>query len=494
MNRQLRRVAPLLGAVLGIAACNSDHLTEINQNPNVPTTAPAPYLLTSAQTAAVGRAFGANFNMTLTALWSQQFAKIQYIDEDRYELRPNTLDAHWTGFYAGPLKDLKEVIRQGTEQNKPNYVGIGNIMSAWTFQIMTDVWGDIPYSEALSGATQDGANVTPKYDPQQAIYTDLLARLTSAGAQLTPGGGDFGSADVIYGGNPAAWQKFANSLRLRIAMRMVNTDPAAARQAFEAALAAPGGVFTSNNDNATLRYGTTNADANPLYINQITRDDHAVSATMIDTLKSLDDPRLHIYADVAPKYEAAVAAGAPVTDSMYNGMPNGAPSSYTVDMPSRSRIGSYFLAPNAPAVLMSYAEVLFLRAEAAARGWNVGGTAEELYEAAITASMEQYGISEDEIDAYLAQPEVAFNAADALRLIGVQKWIALYANGPEAYAEWRRTGYPVLVPAAGGVNEGKIPVRVPYPPIEQSLNKANLEEAVARQGGLELNDPVWWDR
>lgn len=494
MTNQIRRVAPLLAVVLGMAACNGD-LTDINNNPNVPTSAPAPYLLTAAQTSAIGRILGANFNMTLTALWSQQFAKIQYIDEDRYELRPATVDAHWTGLYSGPLKDLKEVIRQGTEQNKPNYVAIGNIMSAWTFQVMTDVWGDIPYSEALQGSAQDGGNATPKYDPQQAIYTDLLARLTTASGQLAPDGGDFGSADVLYGGDPAAWRKFANSLRLRIAMRTVNADPAMARQQFEAALAAPGGVFTSNADNAALAYGTAQTDANPLFINQQTRDDHAVSATIIDTLKSFDDPRLGIYADPTPAYQTSVEAGNPLPETQkYVGMPNGAPPSYDADLPGRSRIGEYFVAPNAPAVLMSYAEVLFLRAEAAARGWNAGGTAEELYNQAVTASMEQYGVSAEEIEAYLANPKVAFNSADALRLIAVQKWLALYANGPEAYAEWRRTGYPVLVPAAGGTNDGKIPVRVPYPTIEQSLNNTNLKEAVSRQGGLTLNDPVWWDR
>lgn len=477
------RVAPVLAAAFAAAACN-DGLTDINTNPNAPTNVSAQFLLPSAQQAAIERALGVNFNLTMTGLWSQHWAKVQYIDEDRYDLRPQQVDAHWTGFYAGPLRDLKEIVDQGTEQGIPNWVAIGNVMQAWTFHIMTDVWGDIPYSEALQGDYEDGNIVTPVYDTQQAVYDGMFAQLTAASAGFQTGGRTFGDEDLIYGGDVAAWRRFSNSLRMRLAMRIVLADATKARTQFEAAVAAGG--FTSNAHNAELHYDAGPPSANPFYINQEIdgRFDHAISATMVDSLLSLNDPRLPIYATEAPT----------PTHGAYHGMPNGVDDGFAVELPTRSRIGDFFLAPDAPLFLMTYAEVLFLRAEAAQRGWAAGGTAVALYNAAITASMQQYGISGGDIATYLAQPAVVYNPATGLRQIALQKWIALYGNGPEAFSEWRRTGWPILTPAPASVIGNRVPVRVFYPTIEQSLNKSNHDAAVGRNGGDDLIDPVWWDR
>lgn len=464
--------AVLAGALAASAAACDEGLTELNENPNQPTAVSAEYLFTNATEAAVTRALGAGLHMDLTALWAQHYGEMRYTEEDRFELRDPTITGHWNGFYAGPLQDFNEVAVAGDSLGRPNVEAMGVVMRSWTFQVVTDLWGDVPYSQALLGRTP-GSPTTVAYDPQQAVYTGLLAELAGAQAMLDPAGYKMGTADLIYGGDPARWRKFANSLRLRLAMRLSQADANAGRTAFQAAMAA--GVFTSNADNAVLTYVDNGVDVHPIFASQRAAPTHGVSATIVDSLKSLADPRLGIYANrnAGGNYRGEIPA-----------------SQTDVSLDSISRIGTFFSKANAPSYLMTYAEVLFLQAEAAQRGWITGDPA-ALYRAAITAHMQMLGVAPADIATYLANSRVAYAG---LPSIGLQKWIALYGNGPEAYAEWRRTGYPNLRAGPDALNEGRIPVRLPYPTIEQSLNRDALDEAVSRQGGAGLNNPVWWDR
>lgn len=473
MKRSLLLGAVPLITLLALGGCDNG-LTDLNKNPNGPTEVDARYLFPNATVDAVNLAFGTGLNMDLTELWVQHYAESQYSTEDRYDLADGRVSGLWSGFYSGPLQDFYQVIQKGETAAQPNVAALGRIMESWTFSIVTDLWGDVGYSDALRGL-DDPENMTPTYDSQQAVYGELFAALKRASAGLDEDAPAFGNADLIYGGDVAKWRKFANSLRLRLAMRLSEADPATAQAEFAAALA--DGVFASNDDNATFVYLNDGINVNPLYAYQVQgdRDDHAVSATLVNTLQALSDPRLAVYANENDY-------------GTYAGMPNGT-TDPALPFDSISRIGDRFVAADAPAVLMSYAEVLFLQAEAAARGW-ISGDAAELYNAAIAASMQQYKIPEAEIDAYLAQPEVAYGG---LQSIAVQKWIALYGNGPEAYAEWRRTGYPALQPGPDALTDA-IPVRLPYPSSEQSLNGTNLAEAVSRQGGASLSNPLWWDR
>jgi hypothetical protein len=475
-----------LALALAAGACDQG-LTDLNENPNEPEQVPADNVFANGTYAAVGRAFGANFNMTLTGLWAQHVAKIQYIDEDRYDLRDQAVNAHWTAFYSGPLRDFQDVIEKGVAEDRDNVEGQGLVMRSWTYQVMTDVWGDIPYSEALKG-TAEAPVITPKYDSQEEVYNGILADLKRANDIMGASAGmPVTSGDLIYKGDVAAWKRFANSLRLRAAMRLARVAPAKAQAEAQAALAA--GVFTSNAHNAMLGFTAAAPSQSPLFLNQLGygggRDDHGVSRTMINTLTSLNDPRLKVYAEPA------------ASDGAYRGMANGVADKDQVQFNTISRIGSYFLQPDWAAPVMTYAEVLFLRAEAAQRGW-VAGSAADLYAQAIRASMTMYGISAAEIDAYLAQPSVAYNAAQGLQMIAQQKWIALYMNGPEAFAEVRRLDAPTLAPAAASVIGARLPARVFYPTNEESYNKANLAAAVARNGGQGIPDglltPVWWDK
>jgi hypothetical protein len=280
----------------------------------------------------------------------------------------------------------------------------------------------------------------------------------------------------------ARWQKFANSLRLRNAIHLTNVDAAKARQEFEAGMAGPGGVFTSNAEEARLVYLASSPNRNPFFENQVTRNDHRISKAMVDRLQATSDPRLPIYAN-------------PIQDDgvSYVGHQNGV--AHGVALTSRSRVGDWFTSATSPVFFMRHAEVLFIRAEAAQRGWAAGGTARDLYEAAVTASMRQYGISDAAITTFLAQPSVNFDAAaDKLELIATQKWVALYGQGHEAFTEWRRTGHPELVAGPDNLNNDRIPRRLPYPALEQSLNGASYTTAVSRQGDITINGRVWWDR
>jgi hypothetical protein len=470
-----RSAAGLMATVVMLAAC--DHgLADLNINPNDPVNVGAEYLFPNAVEAAVSRVVGSGLNMDLTGLWVQHYVEHEYTIEDRYEVSNSAIQTHWANFYAGPLQDLQEVIEQGEALNRPNTVAMGLLMKVWTAQVMTDLWGDIGYSQALRGRDPAVGTRVP-YDTQEEVYTRLLAEAQAVAAMATPGGVTMGGADLIYSGNMTRWAQFANSLRMRMAMRISAAAPTLAQQHFVAAYNAGG--FQSNADNAVLWYVDNGLNRHPIHVYELGRNDHSVSATMINTLAGLNDPRLPVYAR-------------PNKSGNYWGAPNATLLDPPLD--SVSKIGTFYSRANAPGILMSYAELLLLEAEAAERGW-ISASAGTLYAAGIRAAMEFNGIPEASIAAYLAQPAVAYQGGAAGRTqIALQKWIALFGNGPEAYAEWRRTGVPTLPIGPDAENDGRIPVRLFYPASEESLNRDAVEAAKARQGGATLNNPVWWDK
>lgn len=465
--------APMLALLVATSACD-DGLTEINRNPNEPEDVPSANLLINAIRTTIGGTYGTHgvwAGLYLTNIWSQQIAQVAYNDEDKYIPRPAQVDGIWDQMYTGPLADYKWIKDKAEAEGDDNLWAVAQIMSMYVFHYLTDVYGAIPFSEALGGAE----NPHPKYDPQPEVYDGILAGLKAAAAKIDPSAStsSWAGGDPIYGGDMEAWRKFANSLRLRVAMRMSAADPAKARAEFVDAYNA--GVFESNDDNALMHWGSAYLDENPRYDYYYNQDryDFAMSKAMIDKLVDLNDPRLPIYADPAR------------ADGQYRGLPNGeTPSDINLTVNHISSIGAYFLKADAPSDIMTYAEVLFLAAEAAAEGWIAGDPA-DLYRQAITASMKRYGIAQADIDAYLAQPSVAYSRDNLYE----QKWIALFLNGPEGWAEQRRTGIPVLKPAAGD----KIPARLYYPSGEQLYNYDNW--AAAGGPNVTLFEPkLWWQR
>lgn len=460
-------------------------------NPNAPEDVPASVILPAAQQSAVSRLLGANVNMTYASTWAQHIAKIQYIDEDRYNFRASDFSTHWDQLYAGPLLDSRLVIEKAAEAGNQQMEGAGRTWRTWIFQNVTDLWGDVPYSEALQG---DAGNLTPTYDSQEAIYMDMLSQLETSNTLLASGSGNIGG-DLIYNGSAAQWRKFTNSLRLRLLIHMAKVAPDRAKAGIESIMANPAEnpIFQSNADNAQLDYLGAQPYRNPWFENSVTRDDHAISETMVEVLGEKNDPRLAVYAH--PAEEPAEGAGVELDGEVYVGQPNGAVAQPS--LPTVSRIGAkYRDTPTAPLYIMTHAEVMFILAEAAARGWNVGMSAEEAYEAGIRSSMKLNDISEAEIDAYLEQPSVAYEAqANKLEAISVQKWIALFGNGIEAFTEYRRMGYPSSieeVPASFFPGRG-VPLRFSYTNQERSTNKANVDAASQGIVDFLFGKPVWWD-
>jgi hypothetical protein len=493
------RLSVALGLLaLTATACKTD-LTSLNNNPNNPTTAPAGPLFTNAVVAAVGRWAGAG-QLSGTELFAQHLAQVQYVEEDRGRLRTETIDNWFTSAYVNELEDLGKVAAIGNTNGSPNTTGPALVMQSWVYQNMTDFWGDIPYSEALQGDA--GGPLKPKYDAQKDIYYGLLKTLTDAAAGMKTGSADpaLGSGDPIYGGKIDKWQKLANSLRARMALRMLKADPSKAAAELSAAFGGPGGVLASNDDNAKIAWPGDGTFDNPWSGTFSTRDDHRVSKTLLDTLNALNDPRVKIYAQPTK-----------ADPTKYTGLQNGLDNvTVTPFFNTTSRVGAMFYPGNTTygtygtpdgkktaTYIMTFAEVSFIRAEAAERALGGQTGAAAYYNAGGRASLLQGGGTDADATGYRARRGVAYaGGAVGLRQIGLQKWIAFFTQGNEAWAEWRRTGNPntVKMGPKAYADVPEIPRRILYPSNEQTVNNDALKEAIARQGADTYLTRIWWDK
>lgn len=468
MKNFLYKLFLMLVIAVTIPACTDD-FAELNTNPNAPTDVPSTNILVSVITNTVIRTHGADMNMTYAGLWAQHYAKIQYIDEDYYSYRTGNMDAHWTGLYVGPLLDLQTIIEK--EGTGANMKAAAMTMRAYIFSVITDMWGDVPYFNALKG----GEAIQPVYDSQQDIYNDLVAQLEQAAALFDDAGDDLGNGDVLFGGDITKWRKFANSLRMRMLNRMSGVNPSA-KATLESMLNASVPMLASNDDNASLVYIGDVSYSNPLYANKhfSARNDHAISKTMVDLLTSLNDPRLAVYAEPTGNDPA-----------VYNGQPNG--SVQPADFGTISYIGSAFRDdPESPSHIITYAEVLFIKAEVQNN--------KQAYIDGITAAMAMHGVTPSAD--YITAAEAAFDA-DYVQAIANQRWIALFGNGCEAFSEYRRTGYPATIQEVpGSVYPGKgVPFRFAYATTEFTTNGKNLNAAISKQAvddsGL-FGGKMWW--
>lgn len=494
--------------VILISSCTEDFST-INTDPNEPTDVPAVNILVSACNEGIDREVGEGW-MTHTYLgpWSQIMAKIQYIDEGRYTFRPDNIDGFWDNTYRSELKDLQIVIEKAQEKGFKDLEAAARILKVYFFHRITDLWGDVPYTEALKG---DEGELTPKYDTQQSIYTDLISELKAADGILATAEPDqLSKGDVIYGGDITGWRMFANSLLLRIYMRMSGADVTTAQAGIEEVYS-DGNYIQSNADNATMSVDGAKPYRNGLMETLETRTDQGSSKTMVDLLNDRNDPRLAIYAqDIDDDYGKGLYDG---PDTTFVGQINGDCGSGP-DQSTISLLGvPIAYDPARPYQILTYAEVCFILAEAALKGWGVGD-AQTWYEEGITASMEQWSdlaqsspmasyapdaaeITQAEIDAYLEEDLVKWDASKAEELVLTQRWLALMPNGVQAFALVRRTGYPAAIesyelPCTAYSGLG-VPLRFPYPLAEESRNGANLEEAKTGIHDAMYGKPVWWD-
>lgn len=456
---------------------------------------------------------------TIASVYSQFFSQAaQSFPTDRYVVVQPWMPACWNPVYINAAPQLKTIMEKTDAQSAEN--ALANIWWVWMFHRVTDYFGPVPYFDAASGQSSIA------YTPQDSIYNDFFIRLTNAVEVLKNHTNDkpFGNYDLVYRQAPKpvlAWIKFANTLRLRLALRISKVEPDRARSEAEAAVAA--GVMTDISDDAYMpknkvKYNEFNGLA-------VTAgwDDVRMSSAMASILKGYNDPRLPIY------WQPAVATGE------FSGARNGMYTSekvidinsrlYTSNLGTRwtywdKNVNDWKTNYDVPQDIMHAAEAYFLKAEGALNGWNMGGTAQNFYEAGIRISMQQWGITDQNvIDDYISSnaTPVALNdyfnspavndypiafSGDATmqrKQIAQQKWLALFPDGMEGWAEVRRSGYPQLYHIIHSENpdisENQFIRRMPFLDIEAQTNGAAVSKAVQLLGGPDkVTTPLWWDK
>lgn len=548
MKKKIFIAASVSIALLG-SGCKKDFVA-INTNPNAINAAQEQYasLFTNAILITSGNSDGNAYedwrgNLIYAACMIQHLSStVGYWDGDKYFDDAGYLSAYWDQDFgpiasgannentnSAPVTNLVDVVYN--TQNDPTQVNLYNmarIFKVFLFQRLTDMYGDIPYSQAglgyISGITQ------PVYDKQQAIYMSMLNQLDSAAAALNPAAANPGTADIIYGGNVAEWQKFAYSEMVRIAMRLSKVDPTDAQAWVQKAVA--GGTFASNADNAFITHQSAPANgsgsqvANGSGLVFIDNDPGAahLSETFVNFLKSTNDPRLSFLGtviDVDGNPTPSEMGDTTYADQL--GQPNGydvnggstdistasnfprlpastSPDSLSIYQNRYSFVNRYtFARSDAPSFFCTYGETQLLLAEAAQRGW-ITGSAATYYANGVTGAMEMLGLqagagpSTAQVTAYVAANPLV--AGSALQMINDQYWVASFMDETESWANWRRSGYPVLtaINYTGNATSGAIPRRYTYSTVEAATNAANYAAAVAGlANGDKMTSRVWWD-
>lgn len=509
-------VFALLALVLGGISCTKDFV-DINKNPSKLTEVglrELGFMFSRAQSAALyHRPYYQTISILMPDLYAQYYAlTTTSFTTDRYAFNDTWLSRPGIITYVFAMPQLQAIFN-ATEPSSAEYA-LANIMKAYVFHRYTDQYGPVPYFGAGSAASSIA------YDFQEVIYDDLFKRLDSASVNLKASGltNVFGSQDLIYGGDVSKWISFANTLRLRMALRISKVDPARAKQEAEAAILA--GVMTTNAQTATIERSLNGDDSNGLAFNAA-GNEFSMSSTMASYLKGYQDPRLAIY------FQPTVAT------SQFKGLRNGS-SATAINLPGNrpaqtSNMGTRWVqrSGNAWAAnlalrqeVMAAAEAYFLRSEGALNGWDMGGgTAKDYYEKGIELSLQQWGVADNAaVQAYIsstalpiapgdeanspavANTPVKWGTSEAVQRaqVGTQKWIALFPDGIEAWSEFRRSGYPVMYPLLQSDN-ASLPVgtfikRLPYSSVEATTNADALQKAREMLGGPDnAATRVWWD-
>jgi hypothetical protein len=464
-------------------------LEDLNKNIKDPAVVPGENLFTGAQRRVFNQMVSSNVNLNNFRLFVQYWTETTYTDESNYDLTTRTTpDGLWDLFYINALKNFNESAKVinatplavGEDPvAKKNKLAIIEVMEVYCYDVLVETFGNIPYSEAL-----DINKPLPKYDDGLTVFKNLLVRLDAAIANMDSGSGSFGTADNMYEGDVALWIKFANSLKLRMGLLLADKDDATAKATVESA--APN-VFSSNDDNAKLVYLRDAPNTNPIYIDLVAsaRHDFVPANTLVDTMNSLNDPRRPFYfTQVDTSTEASIVKLA------YVGGINGASN----DFLAYSHVANLIQTPSFPGTLFDYAEVEFLLAEAVERGYSVGGTAAQHYNNAITASIEDWGGTAAMATTYLANPKVAYATAAGTwkQKIGIQSWLGYYNRGFEAWTQFRKLDYPLLVAPPDALSP--FPMRYTYPIEEQTLNGDNWKAASTAIGGDAVDTKLFWDK
>ena len=512
MNRPMKTIAKGLGgaalvvSMMLFASCDAG-FEEINVNPTQADQVDPNFKLTEIQVNISGQRYeNWRTNLIYSSVMIQHFATLPgYWAGDKYGYIASYSAAMWDRYYPNISKNIEDLLGQTAEDPEDaNLNAITQVVRVIMYHRLTDLYGDVPYSEAGRGFID--AITQPAYDRQSDIYSDMLAKLESAATTLNPSGRSFGTGDLMYQGDVDQWRKLSYSLMLRLGMRLVKVDPASAQSWVQKAIA--GGAMESNDDIAFVPHNDPSGYRNGNGLVFSADGNPRMSKTFVDWMLTHGDPRLEVYGVIpvagAPPIgmpNGKVAGGSDVNhgienDASWVSCDSGAvPCGMDVYM----QPNPFITGDQDPMFFMTYAEVELLKAEAALRGWYSGSAAAH-YENGVRAAMEYLvmydpnaAIAGADIDAYLAANP--YDPANAMEQINEQIWAATLLNEYEGYANWRRTGFPTLVPVnyPGNVTGGTIPRRLRYREAEQVANPENYSAAVSSQGPDELTTRVWWD-
>ncbi len=482
----MKKIIFVLIVLTGFISSCTKNFDDFNTDKKRPTEVPGDFLFANAQKALGDQIASTNVNLNIFKLWAQYWTETTYTDEANYDIVTRTIaDLTFRTMYRDILKDLAEArkvieaeaaLTEDEIVAKQNRLHIITMVEAYSYNYLLETFGDIPYSEALN--IED---YSPKYDDAKTVYLDLLSRLKDAtdGLVLTLENGDdaesFGDNDLYFDGDVASWKKFGNSMRIKMAITLSDVDETVARENIEAAYAS--GAFDMRGEGAFMVY-PGGSNANPLHLDMVAsgRNDFVPANTIVDIMNDLNDPRRDDYFNA--------------NGDTYRGGIYGETSPFA----QLSHVADPILEETFPVNLLDYVEVKFYLAEAAARGFSVGGTAEEHYNEAITASILHWNGTQEDADTLLMNSEVAFSAADWKEKIGTQAWLAFYTRGLEGYTIWRRLDYPIfnIAPTLDG-DYDLIPKRFTYPINEQTLNADNYAAAASAIGGDDLTTRLFWD-
>lgn len=475
-----------LGAGLLLLQSCTKGFESLNQDPTKATDITPSEIITGVEKSASDIVYNNSVNGSLGMLYAQFYSQTQKESSSQYQLDEGSNNVIWS-LYSAPLSNIAEIIRLNSVKPEPgaeNENAIAGILSVWIYQILTDVYGDVPYSQSLAG----GKNLTPEYDGSKAIYDSLVQRLDVNIQALDSAKPSFPTGELIYNGDVNKWKLLANSLKLRLGIRMADAEPAKSKKIIQEAVTA--GVMSSADDEAKFPYLATPPDQFPFNEEKGTGipNDFQVSETLVNFLKETSDPRLSIYAR-------------PATDNNdYVGKPYGL-GSFEGGFGAFSYPGTAVYSPTFPGYIMSYTEVAFILAEAAQRGFSVGGSAEHFYQEGVTASMQFWGVSEADTKAFLAKNP--YNASKWKDVIGTQKWLALYNQGLQAWFERVRLdfkkpdGSPLFVAPAQSLDPSVklVPYRLTYPISEKSNNNTHYNSAIEKLGGTDSKGiHLWWQK
>ena len=473
---KFKKLGILCFAVLAVTSCKKTF--DINVDPNNPADVPIKTLLPAAQVDLAYTLGGEGTRIPATVVQYYAGHRGQPLNYAQYNIQSADLDYLWTNMYSGVLKDLRAIIDKGTASGDLVDAGAAQVLTAYSFSVLTDIFGDIPYTQALGGIN----SLTPAYDKQEAIYPSLIALIDQGIANLKSGkgGAEPLAGDLIYKGNVSRWEKFGNSLKLRLYNHLSKVQPAAA-QTF---LNSNPSLIVANTENAAVAFGSVASNANPKYQFDVLsgRLDNAMASTLVDRMKALNDPRIDVYFNPIENNtngkQGQIIGNVPGVDDDDSGL-----SKF-------SREGSAYASSESPVVLISAAEVQFITAEVQLRAGN-NALAQTAYNSAIDRDFEFLGVGSSA--AYKAQATVAFN--NTIERLISQKWITMEQAPFESWVDYRRTGFPVLTVPTPNRTSGVVPRRLPYPQVEINLNRQSLTAGPGVPVPFEaLKQKVWWDK